>query len=73
MSSEKEAAFGLPTSAKSEVPCWEQMLEYEWNAKSQNCEGDAQVYWTMFPPIFNNAERTNKRVHWITILRNRSY
>jgi len=27
----------------------------------------------MFPPIFNNAARKNKRVRWITILLSRSY
>jgi len=33
-----------PTSAWYEVPCWQQQLECEWNAKRRNYEADAQAY-----------------------------
>ena len=37
--------YSQQTSARSDISCWQQQLEPEWNAKLQNCEADAQEYW----------------------------
>jgi len=41
----REGSSFRPKAARREVPCWQQQLECEWNAKPQNCETDAQGYW----------------------------
>jgi len=45
MSSVKETVLGLYLSYICEIPCWQQQMECDWNAKLQNCGAYAQEYW----------------------------